>query len=406
MICSARKVRQPNHPSSRSFAEADWSTSLGDRYSVLLFRQIHSIAEVWDRIVPSDNFFLQSPYFEFLEEYPPEGYKFGYLLFLHEEQPVGAAYCQWVQFRGGEHLDLSDSPAWKRWIANRTRVNLLICGNMMLTGRNGFAFLPEVEEEKEAELLENTLDALMRKYRSDVPRPSLWMVKDVPEEKHRFFEEKPQLTGFEIEPRMGIDLDPAWKSQDDYLEAMKSKYRVRARRAFKKMEGVERVSLGNSQLQFFQKELHELYLKVARNSGFNMVFLSPLYFEGLELHFPKGCQVRAYLKEGRIIGFLTLLRNYDELEAHFLGFEPEENYRHQLYLNMLYDIIAYGIEKRAKHINFARTALEIKSSVGANPESFYQYARHSCRLINRFLPQIFGAFVPRISWQPRHPFGK
>jgi hypothetical protein len=37
-----------------------------------------------------------------------------------------------------------------------------------------------------------------------------------------------------------------------------------------------------------------------------------------------------------------------------------------LYLNMLYDMIAYSINKGFKEIIFARTALEIKSSVGAN----------------------------------------
>ena len=38
-----------------------------------------------------------------------------------------------------------------------------------------------------------------------------------------------------------------------------------------------------------------------------------------------------------------------------------------LYLNMLYDMVAYSIKKQFKTIVFARTALEIKSSVGAKP---------------------------------------
>lgn len=406
MICTAHKVRTAPLPNRLSSADAEWSLQIDREHSVLLFRHIHTIAPLWDQLAPPDHLFLQSSYFEFIEAYPPDGFRFGYLIFLRDDRPVGLAYCQWVQFRGSRHLDMSDSPAWKRWIADRTRVNLLICGNMMLTGRNGYAFAPEVRENDQAFLLGNALDALMRSYRPDGFRPSMWVIKDVPEENRGPFESLPKTTRFTIQPRMGIDLDPSWSSQEDYLEAMKSKYRVRARRAFKKMKGVERVSLQESQLQCFQPDLHELYLQVARNSGFNMVFLSPLYFEGLKQHFADNYTVRAYLKEGRIIGFFTLIKNYKEYEAHFLGFDEKENRRHQLYLNMLYDMIDCGIQHRVEHINFARTALEIKSSVGAEPEEFHQYVRHSCLITNYFLPRIFRAFMPQTSWQPRHPFGK
>jgi hypothetical protein len=51
---------------------------------------------------------------------------------------------------------------------------------------------------------------------------------------------------------------------------------------------------------------------------------------------------------------------------------------------MLYDMIAYSINKGYKKIIFARTALEIKSSVGAKPIEMYGLMKHSNYFINLF----------------------
>jgi hypothetical protein len=57
-----------------------------------------------------------------------------------------------------------------------------------------------------------------------------------------------------------------------------------------------------------------------------------------------------------------------------------------LYLNMLYDM-TYSINKGFKEIIFARTALEIKSSVGARP--IQMYIGHTNPVVNVFMPKYF-----------------
>jgi hypothetical protein len=71
---------------------------------------------------------------------------------------------------------------------------------------------------------------------------------------------------------------------------------------------------------------------------------------------------------------------------------------------MLYDMIAYSINKGFKKIIFARTALEIKSSVGARPEVLYGLMRHNNRIINLFIPKLFHFFEPKMEWTERNPF--
>jgi hypothetical protein len=65
------------------------------------------------------------------------------------------------------------------------------------------------------------------------------------------------------------------------------------------------------------------------------------------------------------------------MNTYFLGYNESIQRNKMLYLNMLYDMIAYSINKNFKEIVFARTALEIKSSVGAKPQILYGFAQHS-----------------------------
>jgi len=71
---------------------------------------------------------------------------------------------------------------------------------------------------------------------------------------------------------------------------------------------------------------------------------------------------------------------------------------------MLYDMIAYSINNGFKEIVFARTALEIKSSVGARPQKMYGFVEHSNYTINTKMDKLFCYLEPKISWQERNPF--
>jgi hypothetical protein len=77
----------------------------------------------------------------------------------------------------------------------------------------------------------------------------------------------------------------------------------------------------------------------------------------------------------------------EETEAFFVGFDPELRKTHAIYQRMLVEFICLGIERRSKRVNMGRTALEIKSSVGALPR------RLMCEV--RFRNPLFHAVVNR-----------
>lgn len=75
-----------------------------------------------------------------------------------------------------------------------------------------------------------------------------------------------------------------------------------------------------------------------------------------------------------------------------------------MYLNMLFDMAQYGIENRYKSIVYARTAMEIKSSVGAKPKTMKIYMKHTNFLANSMLKLIVKYLNPVTKWVERHPF--
>jgi hypothetical protein len=67
-------------------------------------------------------------------------------------------------------------------------------------------------------------------------------------------------------------------------------------------------------------------------------------------------------------------------------------------------MVAYSINKGFKEIVFARTALEIKSSIGAKPEKMIGLIQHSNRLINSKMDKLFTYLEPETTWKERNPF--
>ncbi len=124
----------------------------------------------------------------------------------------------------------------------------------------------------------------------------------------------------------------------------------------------------------------------------------------MKRHFPNLFKVYGYFDKDTLLAFFTTFDNGDELEAHFLGYDHERNAQHQLYLNMLLDLVYVSFKNQHKTIHLSRTALEIKSSIGAEPIEMNVYLRHNNNWINRFVPRALAYFVPKEEWKPRDPY--
>lgn len=382
------------------------------------FRSIEAAGREWDAAAPAANVFLQRPYLAVLEATPPLGMRFGYLVFYQDENPVGVALCQIKYFKGDDNISESEHEAgreacfftglakWlKRRVAGMVAADILICGNMLLTGEHGYYFdYQKISPEKAIELLEKSLvEVVARMEREGVRMPAI-LIKDLMPEhlgQGKYLVSR-DFVEFDIQPNMVMDLP--FRDFNEYLAAMSTKYRTRAKRAFKKGEGFVKKELSLADAQRELPRIYELYRYIATNAGFNMVDLNEQYLIALKEHFAPAFRIFGYYLDDQLLAFYTTIQNGDELEAHFLGYDKVHNHDLQLYQNILYDIVRIGIESGCHQIVFARTALEIKSSVGATPRDLWCYLRLQNSFANKFTGTVLDYLKPVEEWQARHPF--
>ena len=385
------------------------------RYSY--FRSIESAGHDWDLAAPAHDLFLQRPYLNILENNPPEGMRFGYLIFYRNDDPVGVAICQIKYFKGDDNInDLQVSAKepcffhglaqwFKRWVAGKTAADILICGNMLLTGEHGYYFdYQKVGEIQAAEILEKALNEVVDIMGNEGVKMPVILVKDIAPQHRAHGESLIEKGFFEfcIQPNMVLDLP--FPDFDAYLGTMSTKYRTRAKRAIKKLEGVEKREMSLVDIQRELPRIYALYKEVAKNAGFNMVDLNEYYLLALKRDLGHAFQMHGYYQGDTLLAFYTTICNGAEMEAHFIGYDKHLNHDLQLYLNCLYDMVRIGFQCGCKTIVFARTALEIKSSIGAVPHDLWCYVRHQNSFINNFTGTILEYLKPVEEWVPRHPF--
>lgn len=387
--------------------------------SVSMFRSVEAIPDInWAFASSQPNLFLQKEYLSVVEKNPPLGMKFCYFFFYKQNQPIGIAIGQIQYFQAEKSLsqeEKKDSPCFfttffrflRGLVTSHVEFNILVNGSLLLTGEHGFYFDPGViGKEKAILLLNQALDYGMEVFEKRGEKLSGTLTKDFHEESLGFSRKLIELghNEFTVQPSMLMEIRPEWKTFDDYVEALHSKYRVRLRRAFKKAEAIEKREFDETMIQQNLSQIYQLYLLIAANSGFNMVNLNQTYLLGLKKQFPDRFRMIGYYLDGRLIGFFTTFLNGEELEAHFLGFDPKYNHDLQIYLNMLFDMVRIGIDSEAKQIVFARTAMAIKSSVGAVAHEMYCYMRHRNSFPNKFVKPLLNYLRPEQDWEPRHPF--
>ena len=121
---------------------------------VAIYHSINEIPEDWDLAQPENNLFLQRSYLTVLEENPPFGMRFCYLLFYRKQDVVGLAVCQLQHFKASRSLgfeqekEADKTPCFftaysrflKNLVASKVDFNMMVCGNLLLTGEHGFYF--------------------------------------------------------------------------------------------------------------------------------------------------------------------------------------------------------------------------------------------------------------------------
>jgi len=362
-----------------------------------------------------DDVFMSVPFLQSLEYSRPRDIEFRYLVFFQNEKPIGWAYVQVIPINLAKSLEFESNESGmfaniylqlKKWLASFVDYKVLVLGNMLLTGEHGFYFDANISQKLVFKTVIEALEDCKKEWQKTWRNAKLVLIKDFYPNKIKFGSlwQKRCYSPFRIQPNMVMTLPKNIGSFDEYLAAITSKYRVRHKRAFKKLGNIERRVLTQDQVVFYLDKIYAYYLDCANNAGFNATLVPKEYFLNLSINMPKSFQIYGLFDGERLIGFYSFLINGSNFEAHFIGFDGLLNRERQLYQNMLYFMVEDAITLGCKKIIFARTAIEIKSTVGAIPIEMDLYMKHSNFFIQLFIPFLLRYFTPKEKYIVRDPF--
>ncbi len=378
-----------------------------------IFTSYKELPPSWNALVAHD-LFLQTDYLQALEEGAPETISLYYVGVFDKQNLVGVSLLQRVQVYAKDVFRSYSSSflnaIFKLGISKILKGNVLVVGNLTHTGQHGLFFKPQALAQNEfLKLIFDAVDELTVYIRNEKnKRIRVVMFKDfflddpIHLEQEAF--NKVQLHKVLVQPNMIMNLKPTWKDFEKYYDDLNKKYKRRVRTARKKMNAIECRELDLADIEGFSDRFHKLYLNVSNNAKFNTFLLPKNHFYVLKSNLKDRFKLFGYFLEDEMVGFYSLLVNNDVLETYFLGYNAAYQYQNQMYLNMLYDMLEFAISNQFNSIVYARTAMEIKSSVGARKVEMNMYMKHTNKVANFMFKQIFNLMNPTQSWVERHPF--
>ena len=381
---------------------------MNSNYSFQIYFSAENLPSNWD-VLALNNIFLSKDYLKILEKSAPENMICHFIGFFRDKELVGIALSQFLDLNKLESFGERDK-CIKTSIRNSIFKNfcshVLILGNNMLTGQNAYAFSDRIDKKKSLLCLKTASKKLETIFKNKGQKVHITTFKDFPQEETTVFQKAgfQDYFQFSTQPNMIFDIPTHWKTEQDYINALSKKYRDQYKRARKKANGVVKIKMHLEDIIKHEETIYDLYFHVAKNAHFNTFFLAKNHFRTLKEILKDKFLFYGYFLDEKLIGFNTIIKNGEVMDTYFLGYDESIQREKMLYLNMLYDIIAYSINKGFKEIVFARTALEIKSAVGAKPQEMFGYMKHSNIILDTVIEKLFCYLEPEVVWQERNPF--
>lgn len=366
-----------------------------EHFNIEIYDAYNAIPYSWQLLAQHD-FFLQSDFLLHIETNLKNEITPIYAVLINEKKELqGIVYAQLVQFNS-KFFNEEKKEDWfttlkkkfSFFAINLANAKLLVIGNIYLTGQHGFSFQPNIDKNF---WLNECINAIHKKTKSSVS-----IIKDLP--LHKI-----QIDGYnpiEVQPNMIFYKQESWKTFDDYLNALNSKHRVKAKKIISKGEPIKLVKAENI-TEADKKRMYQLYLQMIQNASYNLSKVSESYIANL--YNVKNSHIYFFKVNNEIEGFICYFTHGKNATAHYLGYNTSLNLTYNIYHNMLFALVRLSIENNIEKMYWARTALEIKSSVGAKPIATTILIRHTNSFLNYFVKKGVSFFKQDI-WSERNPF--
>ena len=214
------------------------------------------------------------------------------------------------------------------------------------------------------------------------------------------YDKKGKYFQVEVEEDMVLKLDKSWRNFDDYLDALKTKYRKKINLMIRKTEKIDVRILNNENLENYSLIMQNMFDQVARESSFKGPMFNVETFRLLDHEIVK---VYGYFMGEKIVAFSSEIQHNNTLYSYYTGFNKDLNKSIPIYGRILTEHIKNAIKFNVNGLVFGRTANEFKSNFGAKPIKSFVYIRVKNRILHLFLKPLFSRLSTK-DWIMRNPF--
>ncbi|MFN8295120.1 MAG: peptidogalycan biosysnthesis protein [Chitinophagales bacterium] len=379
---------------------------LEDGYSIQIFESITLIdSKKWNSINENIPFYQTHDFLSKIESIQQD-ITFRYVLVQQEDRVIAALYVQMLDFSfknlvnyGGE-ISNGIKGKFKKYIAQKN-TKLLNLGNVFFTGDKGVICQ---YEEMVIPFIPKIFKAIHSSFSEKKPKAFLVANIYLQDEDKCIDFCNSSFHPFNTEPDMFMNVNNNWKSFDDYLNALSSKYRVRAKKVLNTSAEIIPKEFSVEDIKREKESLVKLYNNVVNHVAFNMATLNINFFEEMKLLYDDKCTVLGYYLNDELVSFACLFHvDIATLHVHYIGLNYEVNKECKLYNRMLLDFVKFAIMKEKSNIHFGRTATEIKTTIGAEPRALHAYLKMSNSIVNNTLPYFLKRIKPA-EFIARNPF--
>jgi predicted N-acyltransferase len=393
LVTKARNLREHHRerhrPSGFGFAVADRIDFLDKTH--------------WNRVTSHESLFLSPRYLRVLENAGPDNLRQCYALIYRDKDPVAAIAAQSVTVS----LARLRRKSSKNIPLDGLEEKMLVCGNLLSWGMHGVCFAPNVDHEP---LWPAVAEAIYRLRRVDklFGDTAFVMVKDIPD---AYASSATALSRFsyrelETEPNMVLEISPNWKSYNDYLASLTSKYRKQAKQIEKEVEvaGCTVEEIKTDEIASNAEQLHALYLQTHKNARLRLVTLPIAFLPTLAAELGDDMRFTTLRKGEKLLGFVTTVKDGETAVGYYIGFDRTANADFPIYFRLLQSVIDHAISLGCKRLSLGRTALEPKARLGARPDPMRVWIRHRIPMLNLIVRGLLHTINDHEEPPERNPF--
>lgn len=370
---------------------------------VKVYSSITDIPESkWDEIVERNHIIATHRFLEAVEKSNINDCKYFYPV-VYDNKKIVAHACVYTITTD---LDTLTSGLTKKIIViirllwkNFLKIKFIECGTPIALG-NTISFSENIDKESTLNLLADCIENLAKEM-----KVGIILLRDFYENETNFFDKLIIKKYKKVNNLPNTVMKVQWNSFDEYLNELKSHYRNEIKKNITIAKNNNLVIEVQNKFSDLSEQLQILWKNVYDNAKeYKREILTKEFFINMEKFLNEEAKVILLKKDLKIIGFALLISDNETLKFMYTGCDYFFNKECSIYFNSIYNVIKQAINEGKKEIDVGMSTYLPKINVGAKMVHLYMYMKHTNKLLNPIITNLFAAMNPKIAIKVKNIF--